>query len=247
MKTLVLQSHRHPLPYDWLEPCLESVRRWSHANVFDYHFVGDELFSVIDKSLQSKFSSRVVILTDLARLLWIRDFLQQGYHRVVWLDADFLVFNVSPFQLPGTSYALGREVWIQKDKNSRLRAYSKVHNAFLMFRRNNAFLDFYIETADRLLHLNKGHVPPQFIGPKLLTALHNIAYCPVLETAGMLSPLVIRDILKGNGKALELFKRESPAKLYAANLGASVVMKEGIGEKEMLTLIQLLAEEHNPL
>jgi hypothetical protein len=90
-------------------------------------------------------------------------------------------------------------------------------------------------------------VPPQFIGPKLLTALHNIAYCPVLETAGMLSPLVIRDILKGNGKALELFKRESPAKLYAANLGASVVMKEGIGEKEMLTLIQLLAEEHNPL
>lgn len=237
MKTLVLQSHRNPLPYDWLKPCMESVKLWADINGFDYRFLDDELFSVIDKELRNKLSSQLVILTDLARLLWMRKFLQQGYDTVVWFDADFLVFNPSKLQLPETNYALGREVWVQKDINNKLRAYSKVHNAFLMFRQDNAFLDFYIETADRLLHLNQGNVPPQFIGPKLLTALHNIAQCPVMETAGMLSPLVIKDILDGGGAALDLFRKASPHEIYAANLGASVALKEGITEQEMFEFI----------
>jgi hypothetical protein len=67
----------------------------------------------------------------------------------------------------------------------KLRAYVKVRNAFLMFRKGNHFLDFYTATAQRLLRLNQGSMPPQFIGPKLLTALHNVAICPVMETAGM--------------------------------------------------------------
>ena len=237
MKTLVLQSHRNPLPFDWLKPCIESVKHWTDVNGFDYRFVDDELFSVVDKSLRIKFTSQVVILTDLARLLWMRKFLHQGYHTVVWFDADFLVFNHAKLELPDTEYALGREVWVQKDNNSKLRAYSKVHNAFLMFRQGNAFLDFYIETADRLLHLNEGNVPPQFIGPKLLTALHNIAQCPVMETAGMFSPLVIKDILDGGGQALDLFRKASPHEIYAANLGASVALKEGITEQEMFEFI----------
>jgi hypothetical protein len=237
MKTLVLQSHRNPLPLAWLEPCVDSVKHWSDFNGFDYRFLDDELFSVIKNRLRLKFSAQMVILTDLARLLWIRQFLQQGYHTVVWFDADFLVFNESKLHLADTNYALGREVWVQKDKNNKIRAYIKVHNAFLMFRKGNAFLDFYIETANRLLDLNEGHVPPQFIGPKLLTALHNIAHCPVMETAGMLSPLVIKDILKGGGKALDLFRKASPHEIYAANLGASVALKQGITELEMFEFI----------
>ncbi|MBT8438641.1 MAG: hypothetical protein KJO91_02860, partial [Gammaproteobacteria bacterium] len=166
---------------------------------------------------------------------------------VVWFDADFVVFNESKLQLPDTNYALGREVWVQKDKNNKLRAYIKVHNAFLLFRKGNVFLDFYIETANRLLDLNEGNVPPQFIGPKLLTALHNIAHCPVMETAGMLSPLVITDILNGEGKALELFSKASFEPLYAANLGASVVSNEGLTEEDMLRLTELLRRKQNPL
>ena len=247
MKTLVLQSHRNPLPFGWLRPCIDSVKHWSDCNGFDYSFVDDELFSVIKNSLRLKFAGQIVILTDLARLLWIRQFLQQGYHAVVWFDADFLVFNESKLQLPDSDYALGREVWVQEDKNSKLRAYVKVHNAFLMFRQGNAFLDFYIETAQRLLDLNEGNVPPQFIGPKLLSALHNIAHCPVMETAGMLSPLVIKDILKGEGKALELFSKASCEPLYAANLGASVASDEGLSEKDMLRVTGLLGSKQSPL
>ena len=79
-----------------------------------------------------------------------------------------------------------------------------------MFRRGDSFLDFYTDTAVRLLSRNTGSVPPQFIGPKLLTALHNIAGLPVMDAAGMLSPAVVRDLVRGEGTALDLFIRHSP-------------------------------------
>jgi len=240
--TLVLQSHRQPLPYPWLESCLDSVSRWAENNNFDYRFIGDELFESIPASLLEKTAQQKVIATDLARLYTLQNGLRQGYATVIWCDADFLIFNPTEFVLPESSYALGREVWVQTDTNNRLRAYSKVHNAFLMFRAGNNFLDFYTETAERLLGLNSGSMPPQFIGPKLLTALHNIALCPVMETAGMLSPLVIRDLIKEQGAALELFRRESPVPICAANLSSSLTEKEGISDEDMGQLIEGLME-----
>ena len=81
----------------------------------------------------------------------------------------------------------------------------KVHNAFMIFRQGNHFPDFYTDTAKRLLDLKQGTMPAQFIGPKLLTSLHNIALFPVMETAGMLSPAVILDLLAGEDQALDLF------------------------------------------
>ena len=236
--TLVLQSHRDPLPYQFLEPCLQSVRRWSKHNSFDYRFVGDELFESIDQVLLNKTALQKVIAVDLARLHLLQAGLRQGYATVIWCDADFLIFNPLEFVLPESSYALGREVWVQADANGRLKAYKKVHNAFLMFRQGNSFLDFYAETAERLLSLNSGQMPPQFIGPKLLTALHNIAICPVMETAGMLSPLVIRDLINGEGTALELFRQESTVPIAAANLSSSLVESEGLNEAEMERLVE---------
>ena len=240
--TLVLQSHRQPLPYPWLASCLDSVSRWSEANNFDYRFMGDDLFASAPASLLEKTAQQKVIATDLARLHAWQDGLRQGYATVIWCDADFLIFNPVEFVLPDSSYALGREIWVQNDTSNRLRAYRKVHNAFLMFRAGNNFLDFYTETAGRLLSLNSGAMPPQFIGPKLLTALHNIVFCPVMETAGMLSPLVIRDLIKSQGAALDLFKRESLVRICAANLSSSLVEKESISVADMERLIEVLME-----
>jgi hypothetical protein len=242
LNTLVLQSHRQPLPYPWIESCLDSVARWSEINNFDYRFIGDELFDSVPASLLGKTKTQKVIATDLARLHALQDGLRQGYQTVIWCDADFLIFNPLAFVLPDSSYALGREVWVQVDTNSRLKAYSKVHNAFLMFRAGNSFLDFYTETAERLLNLNTGVMPPQFVGPKLLTAMHNIAIFAVMETAGMLSPLVIRDLIKGQGGALDLFRKKSPEQICAANLCSSLVEQDAMTNEEMAGLIEGLME-----
>jgi hypothetical protein len=59
-----------------------------------------------------------------------------------------------------------------------------------------------LENFTSLLRLNQGRIPPQFIGPKRLTALHNIALCPVMKSAAMLNPLVMRDYTCGTGRSI---------------------------------------------
>jgi hypothetical protein len=238
--TMVIQSHRVPLPCAWLQPCLDSVASWARARGYDYRFLDDQIFDLLEPDLVEKTCAQPVIASDLARLKSLQQGLAEGYACVIWCDADFLIFNADDFILPETDFALGREVWIQPGGQGKLRAYVKVHNAFLMFRQGNHFLDFYTDTAERLLSLNQSSMPPQFIGPKLLTALHNIAICPVMETAGMLSPAVTRDLLAGEGQALDLFYDKSSVALAGANLSSSLTEREGITEVQMETLIQHL-------
>jgi len=218
-KTLVLQSHRQPLPVNWINYCVDSVKNWAESNEFDYLFIGDELFDYVSDQILEKPKKQRVIATDLARLLALKSYLAKGYETVIWCDADFLIFSPEKFHILDENYAVGREVWVQDDnKSKKITAHIKVHNAFMMFRKTNSFLEFYIDTAERLLLRNNGGMPPQFIGPKLLTAIHNVVQCPVLESAGMLSPRVIRDIADGHGPALELFRKKSLQPIYAANL-----------------------------
>lgn len=241
--TLVIQSHRSPLPYPWIARCLASVRHWCALNRYEYRFMGDELFAGVPDIILEKTRDRKVIASDLARLRVLQDALNDNYRTVIWLDADFLIFDPAAFVLPDQSCAVGREVWVQQDQNGKYRVYRKVHNAFLMFRQGNSLLDFYAETAQRLLAHNDGAMPPQFIGPKLLTALHNIAMLPVLETAGMLSPGVIRDLLRGGGPALELFVAHSPQPIAAANLCISSRRKNEVSDREMEHLIDVLLDK----
>ncbi|MCP3689565.1 MAG: hypothetical protein GY784_14245 [Gammaproteobacteria bacterium] len=222
-----------------MQACLESVQNWARHNQFEYRFVGDEaLFASLSAGLLDKTEGQRIIATDLGRLYLLQDGLKEGYRTVIWCDADFLVINPDSFTVPESAFALGREIWVQRGESGRLRSYKKVHNAFLMFRQGNHFLDFYIDTAARLLSLNQGSVPPQFIGPKLLTALHNIVVCPVMENAGMLSPLVMQDLLNGGGDAMALLKQKSSCRIDGANLSASLSHETG----DMQRVIDLLLE-----
>jgi hypothetical protein len=123
--------------------------------------------------------------------------------------------------------------------------FKKVHNAFLMFCQGNGFLDFYVETAERLLWQQQGGMPPQFIGPKLLTALHNVCQLPVMESAGMLSPQVIKDLVQGRGEALRRFVERSPAPIAGANLCISSQEREEVSSAEMERVIDLLSGKVN--
>jgi hypothetical protein len=224
--TLVLQSHCKPLPAEWMQECLNSVQNWSELNTFDYKFIGDELFEYVPDSILEKTKVQRVIATDLARLKAIKSYLVDGYETVVWCDADFLIFSPEKFLLPKDKYAVGREVWVQavEEKSKKLSAHVKVHNAFMMYRTGNTFLEFYIDTAERLLINNIGRMSPQFIGPKLLTAIHNVAH-----------------VAKGGGAALELFLKKSSETIYAANLCNSLFERKeysaNVIEKCVTTLI----------
>ena len=233
--TIVIQSHRQPLPNHWLQTCLDSVVNWSKLNSYDYQFFGDELFGYLSAEILTKTKSQPVIATDLARLKVLQEYLYKDYETVVWCDADFIIFSPNKFKLSKEAYAVGREVWIQEDNNdqNKLVVNTKVHNAFMMFKKDNTFLDFYTETAERLVMNNSGNMSPQYIGPKLLTAIHNVVQCPVLETAGMLSPLVVKDIAAGGGRALDLYNQKSLHPIHAANVCTSLYERGDYTEKEI--------------
>jgi hypothetical protein len=213
------------------------VEAWAHTAGFDYRFIGDELFAPIPERLQAQ----PVVASDLARLLALRRALEEGYEAAVWCDADFLVFAPERLTLPAEDYAVGREVWIEdRGRGQTPRARVKVHNAFLLFRRGNAFLDFCIHAVERLLAAHPGPYPPQFLGPKLLTALHNIVGFPVAERAAMLSPPVIRDLVAGGGPCLELFRARSPEPPAGANLCASLAGGRDTADSEVEAAIDAL-------
>lgn len=233
-RLLVIQSHRQPLPWHWLEPCLASVRGWAEESGFDYRFVDDALFQSLPPDIRLKTREQPVVASDLARLLAIDEALAAGYDAAIWMDADSFVIDPRRLQIPDASYALGREVWVQSE-GSGYRARVKVHNAFLLFQAGNPFLPFYIHAADRIIRRHDGPMVPQLVGPKLLTALHNIIACPVVEEAAMLSPAVVGDLLANAGldagagatRALDLFRDRCLAAPAVVNLCGSLVTAEG--------------------
>jgi len=97
---------------------MDTVKAWSVLNNFHYQFIDDELFEFVPTELLEKIKTQWVIATDLARIKVMWSFLNRGYERVVWCDADFLIFDSKGFVLPGKLYALGREVWIQESANN---------------------------------------------------------------------------------------------------------------------------------
>lgn len=242
--TLILQSHRQPLPDGWLEPCLASVRAWASHHGFAYRFEDDALFRHLGEDLKRATRERPVVAADLARLAAMEAALAEGYEAVVWLDADTLVANRQALVLPEASYAVGREVWVQPYKG-RLRAFVKVHNAFLMARAGNPFLPFYRHAAENVVLAHDGPMVPQLVGPKLLSALHNLTGLTVAEHAGMLSPAVIRDLLAGGGEALQLFRRQSAVPPAAVNLCGSLVGRE-LDAADMEAVIDVLARGFPP-
>ncbi len=219
--TTILQSHHDLALSGWQGRCCASVERWAQRQGYDYRRQGDELFDHLGSDLRRRFATQPVVLSDIARLLWLSEVLSEGYDRALWIDADVLIFR--DFEAPVEGDHFGRECWVQP-VGGRLRSYRKLHNAWLQFSAGSVILPYYIDRAQKLLAVAEAPVVPQFIGPKLLTAWHNITPFNVEERVGMLSPLAIAELLAGlagPSPALRELCRGHAAPLAALNLCAS--------------------------
>lgn len=220
-----------------------SVRDWADQQGFEYRWLGDELFTVVPERLLEKTRRQLVVATDLARLIVLEGALAEGYQQVIWADADVFVIEPGRFELPQAEALFGREVWIARDAAGALKVYRKIHNAFMAFSAGNSVLPFYRFSAERILNRYDpaaSRMVAQLIGPKLLTLLHNAIGFDVLESAGVLCPLVARDLLDGGGRALDRFTTVSQVPPMALNLCGSSVRGGEIGDAEMDRLISEL-------
>ncbi|MGE0622948.1 MAG: hypothetical protein AB7I04_06880 [Pseudomonadales bacterium] len=245
MSGLVIQSHTEPLPAAWLGVCTASVRRFAAARGYDYRWMGDELFATLPAPLREKTRNQRVVATDLARLAVLQSALVEGYDPVVWMDADVLVLDAERFRLADAAAQFGREVWVQREASGALKVYRRIHNAVMAFRRDEPVLPFYRHAATRILERydrTGDAMVPQLIGPKLLTLLHNAIGFDVLETAGVLSPAVITDLLAGGGRALERFLGACRDSVLAVNVCGSSVRNGDLDDAQMARLVGLLCE-----
>ena len=217
-RTLVLQSQSPERLLGWQGDCTLSVKRWAERRGYHYSLLGDEIFEVLPSGLANKYAAQPVVKSDLARLCQIQREFQRGYIRVIWCDADLLVFD--DFEPPEEPECFGRECWLQRS-GAGIKRFKKIHNAWMSFHRDSVVLSFYIDRASALLKAAQAPVVPQFIGPKLLTAWHNIAPFNVEERVGMLSPLVANALLTGDEKIVRRQREGHAQPLCAVNLSAS--------------------------
>jgi len=224
MRTVVCQSYRTTSVPPWIERCLVSVRDWAALRGFDYRFADDALLELVPDWYREKAGNTLPVVTDLARLRLIQALLAEGYERAIWLDSDILVFDPNDFEIGVTAQcAFGREVWVQSGGGAGLRTYRNVHNAISVFVTGNSFLDFYADACESIVGRHRPGMAPQIVGTKLLTALHNLIGFALIDDVGMFSPLVMRDIAAGGGVALDRLCGETPGRIRAANLCASLV------------------------
>ncbi|WP_143027122.1 hypothetical protein [Rhodospira trueperi] len=222
---LVLQSHGPDAPA-WVRRCVASVRAWAGRVGADHRLEGDTLFDRLPPALAAR-DARGPVRADLARLLWIRDELASGrWERVAWLDADVFVFAPDRLDLSTAgTHAFGRETWVEVRPDGREpRVRRHVHNAVCVFGPGDPVLPFLIHVAGGLLaRAAPGRTSPQIIGPKMLTHLHGVADFPLIESVGMASPPVLRDLATGGGPAWDTLRQAHEAPLAALNLCASLV------------------------
>jgi len=221
MDTVIIQSYRTERVPRWMTRCMDSVKRWTSAQGYDYRFVGDEIFALVPDWYRERTGHALPLQTDLARLILARDALKEGYRRAVWLDADVLVFAPKRLALPEErNFYFCREVWLDYVNNA-LEISDRVNNCACVFAAGNGFLDFYIDACLQLVRETKAPVSPLLIGTRFLTFLDRILTLPRLATVGLLGPYLVRDIGAGGGAFLDNYKRHFATPVYAANLCAS--------------------------
>ena len=224
MKTLIYQSYRTHDVATWLTTCMHSVRQWAKLHDYDYQFIDDEIFSYVPEWFERKKDTPIWTLTDLARLVLAKKFLEQGYDRVVWVDADIFVFNADRLRLDSSrDYALCKEIWVKKDAQGNVSMVRKINNAFMIFDQKNVFLTFYLSECERMHKLlpTNNRTGLEF-GPEILSMLDATYQFPLIETVGTFSPILMHDIVQKRFQLARLCRQRNASPIYAAHLCGSL-------------------------
>jgi hypothetical protein len=221
-KTIVVQSFRaHDVP-EWISRCLTSVRTWAALSKFQYKMMGDEFLDLVPDWYRRKARRYITVITDLARLVLLRQCLEEGFDRAIWVDADMAVFRPSILKVdPDLSYGYSREIWIEKKCSAGLIATRKINNSACLFRNDDislAHLDEYICACKSIVAGLKELRDHTEVGTKFLTAQDREQPLPILRGFGLFSPTILQAFLDSDAEVLREFLKLQGDPICAANL-----------------------------
>jgi len=222
---LVVQSYRVAGVPPVLPRCMRSVRQWAASRSIEYEFLDDRLFDFVPSWLRERCQgSSLLPLTDLARLLVLKERLAHGYDPVVWIDADVLIFDPDSFAPHlADPYAFCKEVWIARPPGGATQIVHGVNNAVTVMRTNNPVLDFYIHACQAVIAgCPSGPIPHNILGTRLLSNLSSVAPLACLTQVALLSPPVIDEVVRGRETLPRLHMEHYGNAVAAANLCVSL-------------------------
>jgi len=232
MRTLVVQSYRTRDVAAWIAQCLASVRDWAARRGFAYDFVDDRFFDYAPPWVRERCARQLLPLTDVARLYLLRERLDAGYERVIWVDADVLVFAPEAFTLAGVhGYSLCREVWLRVGADGAAQIEEKVNNAVIVADRGHPFLDFWRFATEEILRAHAAEDIGPLSGSTVpLTELARLMPVRVLPQVGLFSPPLVREAAAGGGPLLRAWAQHFGQPIAAVNLCASLQDRSAGGD-----------------
>ena len=221
MNTLVLQSYRTEDVPRWMQCCMHSVRRWAEASGFTYRCLGDEFFELAPAWVRARCgTTQIFPVTDLARLYGLQGALAEDFDRVVWMDADVLVFNPDALCIDTRhGYAFCYEQVIAQGSDGPSLLPPGVNNAVMVFEQRHPMLGEYLQLVENTLrNCPSNGLTRTLLGPELLHRLGSSRPLACLRSIGLLNPFLMQEILRGDGPLLRLHRQACSVPLAAANL-----------------------------
>ncbi len=244
MKTIVYQSYRGNETPNWLDTCMQTVKNWAELRGFDYQRE-DNFFDYVPDWYIDKAQGKINVIADLSRLEIAKKFLDQGYERTIWMDADVVVFDAENLTIDTPEeYLVCREIWLDTadDKNygeGTLFCTEKVTNSLVYFTQKNQILDFYIHATKSIVKNQTGRLSKLAVSTKFLSKLHEMMKLPLFLNMGLFSPILMQAIVEDQTEIIQLYTKALQSPIYAANLCLSFRDKS---YKGMMVTDKLFAE-----
>lgn len=198
-----------------MSSCLRSVRLWSDIHGYSYKLIGDEFFNHVPEWFVKKVNGQRHLVADLARLELANQYLQEGWDKVIWVDADVYIVNPKLF-IPDINepYLFCRELWMTL-RDNQIVLSERVNNSICVLSKNNDFLNFYRSTCMRIVK-HASELTHTSIGTRFLTNIKDAL--PLIQNAIVLSPMLLKAFYENNENLIVHYKKSFGDPIYAINL-----------------------------
>ncbi|HET9644982.1 MAG TPA: hypothetical protein VFP68_16870 [Burkholderiaceae bacterium] len=221
-KVAVLQSFRTSDVPEWIALCMNSVRRWAQSQGWEYHLLDDRFLDLPPPWVRQRCGRNLYAVTDVARLIWAQEVLSRDHERVIWADADILVFD--PDRLAHhmghvRGHGFARELFLRLVAGGRTEPQWGINNALMVFDRGDSVLVDYLQACmERLEAVHDRDVPRTALGPALLQQLDDVCSLKLIEGVGLFTPAMLGPFATGRDALMRLYFSHCTVPPAAANL-----------------------------
>ncbi len=220
-KVAVLQSFRTVDVPPWITRCMDSVRQWALSQGWDYLILDDRFLDLPPAWVRKRCASNLYAVTDVARLIWAEDVLSGNHERVIWVDADMLVFDPSGLARHVDEvheHGFARELFLYVS-GRRIKPQWGLNNTLMVFDRHAPVLADYLRIClERLEGYRDGEVPRTAMGPMLLQHLDAAEHLHRIEGVGLFTPAMLEPFAAGRDALMHQYLSYCALLPAAANL-----------------------------